>query len=34
VEIANAVGAKKSITTWVGLQEYNLGVLLEALAKE
>jgi len=31
VEIANAVGAKKEITTWLQLQEYNARVLLDAL---
>lgn len=31
VEIANAVGAKRQITTWLQLQEYNNRVLLDAL---
>lgn len=31
VEIANAVGAKKQIATWLQLQEYNNRVLLDAL---
>lgn len=31
VEIANAVGGKKEISTWLQLQEYNNRVLLEAL---
>ncbi len=33
VEIANTVGAKKEITTWLELQLYNNRVLLEALKK-
>jgi zinc/manganese transport system substrate-binding protein len=33
VEIANAVGAKKQITTWLQLQEYNNRVLLDALGQ-
>ncbi len=31
VEIANAVGAKSEITTWIELQNYNLDRLLEAM---
>lgn len=31
VKIANAVGADKSISNWIELQEYNLNQLLEAL---
>jgi len=33
VEIANAVGAQSEITTWIGLQHYNLGQLLEAFSE-
>ncbi len=31
VEVANSVGAKKDITSWIKLQEYNLERLLEAV---
>lgn len=31
VEIANAVGAKKEIDTWIGLQKYNCNILLEGI---
>ncbi len=30
VEVANSVGAKKGIDSWIALQEHNLAVLLEA----
>lgn len=33
VKIANAVGADKSISSWIELQEYNLNQLLEALGE-
>jgi len=34
VEIANMVGAKRGIQTWIQLQEYNNRMLLEALGEE
>ncbi|MDG5814665.1 metal ABC transporter substrate-binding protein [Chitinispirillales bacterium ANBcel5] len=34
VEIANAVGAKREIKTWLQLQEYNNRILLEALGAD
>lgn len=34
VEIANAVGAKKEIDSWLKLQEYNLNVLVKAVEGE
>ena len=32
IQIANAVGAKKEISSWIDLQKYNLRKLLEGIA--